>query len=58
MAMALSERFPQMTPITIRETRASEIFLLLRRLDTYDEKQPESYEDGEVIRRPADDSWF
>lgn len=56
--MALSERFPQMTPITIRETRASEIFLLLRRLDTYDEKQPESYEDSEVIRRPADDSWF
>ena len=57
--MALTERFPTMTPLTIRKTRASEIFLLIRRLDNYDTRHPaDGGDDDEIIRRPASDNWF
>lgn len=61
--MILSERFQALTPIAIRQERASEIFLLMERLGGYIERQkkaaPKINKQGHrVIRRPAGDDWF
>lgn len=61
--MTLSERFPQLTPIRIRQERASEVFLLMERLGGYIKRQnaaaPKINAKGHrVIRRPAGDDWF
>lgn len=60
MEVSICERFPGLTPFRVRQERASEVFLLIRRLNDYNERQGK--ENGKqkkkVIRRPAGDSWF
>lgn len=61
--MILSERFTSLTPIRIRQERASEIFILMERLGDYIQRQkkaaPKINKQGKrVIRRPAGDNWF
>ena len=62
--MTLSERFTNLNPIIIRKEKAKEIFLLIRRLNNYTEKQNEEYRKThtksgkKVIRRKAQDDWF
>ena len=61
MEVNLSDRFHALTPIVIRQTKASEIFLLIRRMYIYNDKK-KANEDPvtgqQVIRRPAPDTWF
>jgi hypothetical protein len=56
MAVNLSERFPSMTPLTLRREKAREVFLLISRYNRYSKKQ--SKPKSQVIRRPAGDDWF
>ena len=68
MQMNLCERFPAMTPLTLRREKAREVFLLISRLNTHSEynKQPNesptptpTVKNGQkVIRKPAGDNWF
>lgn len=56
--LTLSERFPAMTPISIRRERAAEVFLLVRRLNSQTERAIASAGKKKVIRRKASDDWF
>ena len=53
-----------MTPFQVRRERACEVFLLMRRLADYNERErkekpPKATKNGKtVIRRPAGDNWF
>lgn len=61
MEMNLSERFPSMTPLTLRREKAREVFLLLNRYNRYSKKQAkqQKQKNGKrIIRRPAGDDWF
>ena len=60
----LCDRFPGLTPFSVRKERASEVFLLTRRLNGLQERQSKdadkniSHKGKTVIRRPASDTWF
>ena len=70
--VGLSRSFPALSPISIRRTRAAEVFLLLRRYNEYIQRENEKSEKGsaggrtemrqkdgkKIIRRPAGDDWF
>lgn len=62
--VSLSDRFPALSPLTIREKRAREVFLLIRRLTDYNRRQNKSKTDSytptgdRIIRRPAGNDWF
>lgn len=60
MELNISDRFPALTPIRIRKTKATEIFLLLRRLTKYNqnEKKNKTADGRKKIRRRAGDNWF
>ena len=65
MQINLCERFPSMTPLSLRKERAREVFLLIGRLNKHTAKelkgkqQTTSRVNGKrVIRRPAGDDWF
>lgn len=55
--MILCQRFPTLTPFAIREQRANEVFMLVKRLGEYDKKQKVPLI-PEKIRRKAGDNWF
>lgn len=59
--MMLCDRFPSMTPFTIRKERAYEVFMLLKKYLAYNkrEKRKNKKVNGKkVIRKPAGDNWF
>ena len=59
--MILTERFPSMTPLTLRREKAREVFLLLNRFDRYSlkkEKENKRKNGKRIIRKPAGDDWF
>lgn len=69
--MGLSRSFPALTPLSLRRTRAAEVFLLTRRYNEYAQRELAKNEkntaDGasvrrkggkKIIRRPAGDDWF
>jgi hypothetical protein len=59
MEMVLSERFPAMTPLTLRREKAREVFLLISRYNRYSKKQRKKQKNGKnIIRKPAGDNWF
>lgn len=63
MEVNISDRFPAMTPIVIRQTRAWEVFLLLRRMTRYNANKrkgagKKNSNGHRKIRRPAGDNWF
>lgn len=63
LEISLIERFPSLTPFTVRQTKATEVFLLIRRLNNYTEYKDKDYKiknnkPVKVIRRPAGDDWF
>ena len=65
MELNISDRFPALTPIKIRKTKATEIFLLLRRLTKHNQREQKdaaaytSKTSGKkIIRRKAGDNWF
>ena len=54
--MRLSERFPSLTPLSLRKENAREVFLLIRRYSIFsaNSRKPKN----NIIRRPAGDDWF
>lgn len=59
MEMNLSERFPSMTPLTLRREKAREVFLLINRYNRYSAKEKKKQKNGKrIIRKPAGDDWF
>ena len=64
MEISIVERFPALSPFDVRRERASEIFLLLRRMAKYNENQSKQKKKNganggkKVIRRKAGDDWF
>ena len=56
----LCERFPAMTPLTLRKEKAREVFILIKRYNRYSKKQKKEAKSGgkKIIRRPAGDNWF
>lgn len=57
MEMAISERFPALSPLKMRREKASEVFLFIRRLNEYNSRQNKKG-GKKVIKRPAGDDWF
>lgn len=50
-----------MTPFSIRQEKAKEVFLLIRRLSRYNENQNKDVNPAtgkKVVRVPAGDKWF
>lgn len=60
LQLDLCERFPAMTPLSLRKEKAREVFLLINRYSTYSQKEQKNIDsDGtKIIRRPAGDDWF
>lgn len=54
----LCERFPAMTPLSLRRERAREVFLLIGRYNKHNKKQEKKKNQKQVIRRKAGDDWF
>ena len=54
--MQICDRFPAITPFSIRKEKIKEVFLLVRRLNIYDNESKEKKK--KINRRPAGDSWF
>jgi len=60
LEVALCERFPALSPFSIRKQRAREVFLLIRRLSDYNDykKKTTNAKGQRIIRRKAGDTWF
>lgn len=56
MELNLCERFPALTPFSIRKEKAGEVFLLVRRLKEYNKNT--NISKSNIIRRKAGDDWF
>lgn len=57
----LCNRFPSLTPLSIRKERAYEVFLLLKKYVEYnkrEEKKQKQNNGKRIIRKPAGDDWF
>lgn len=59
MEISICERFPSLSPFDVRREKASEVFLLMRRMSNYNHYQNKNVKNGkQVIRKPAGDDWF
>lgn len=58
MQLALCERFPTLTPFSIRKEKASEVFLLINRLNSLPNKNKSNKNSENIIRKPASDDWY
>lgn len=58
MEVALSERFPALTPLAIRKEKATEIFIFVKRMNNYSSKLDKKGRRKSVMRKPAGDDWF
>lgn len=56
--VSMSERFPSLNPLSIRQMRAREVFLFIRRFIAYSKKEKRDKDGNRIIRRPAGDNWF
>lgn len=55
----LCKRYPALTPFSVRRERASEVFLLIRRINTHPRTEQGRPVDSQGrIRVPAGDNWF
>ncbi len=60
MEMGLCEKFPAMTPLSLRREKAREVFILITRFNKWSKKNKKQGKNGgkKIIRRPASDNWF
>lgn len=56
MQISLCNRFPALTPFSIRKEPAREVFLLISRYNHQNSKKVRNHK--KVIRKPAGDDWF
>lgn len=55
--MTLCDRFPSLTPFSIRRERAKDVYILIARLNKYGKTEKKKNKPN-IIRRPAGDDWF
>ena len=61
MELSICERFPSLSPFDVRQKKAYDVFLLMRRLSNYNGYQDDNkkVKNGKtVIRKRAGDDWF
>lgn len=60
MTVNICDRFMALNPLTIRQARAHEVFLLIARLGKYTKKEARNRDrnGNRIVRRPAGDNWF
>lgn len=61
MTVTLCKYFPALDPLTIRNSKAREIFILLRRFMDYNEREKDKQDiksGKKALRRKAGDDWF
>lgn len=58
MEVTLAERFPALTPLSIRKERAVDVFKTISKLNRFAKKQKKNEGKKKIIRRPASDNWF
>ena len=59
MEISICERFPSLSPFDVRQERASEVFLLVRRMNNYNAYQSKNTKGNKkIVRRRAGDDWF
>ena len=57
----LSERFPALSPVTLRRTKAREVFKIINKLTIYskkEKKQQVKANTKHIIAKQASDTWF
>lgn len=57
----LSERFPALSPISIRRTKAREVFKIINKLTVYSKKEKKQQAKANakrIVARQASDTWF
>jgi hypothetical protein len=54
MKISICDRFPAMTPLSIRHERAIDVFRLVGQMSRYEKRKKKP----KIIRRPAGDDWF
>lgn len=57
----LSERFPALSPISIRRTKAREVFKIINKLTVYSKKEKKQQARANakhIVARQASDTWF
>ena len=61
----LSERFPALSPLEIRRSKAREVFTLIKKLTIYAKKEKKEQAQKEakanmkhIVKMQASDSWF
>lgn len=58
LTVSLCDRFPALTPLSIRQAPAREVFTLVNRYNRHYKKQKKTKDGKKIIRRPASDNWF
>ena len=58
MELSICDRFNSLSPFAVRRTKASEVFLLIRRMNNYNHYKTKKNSKKNVIRRAASDNWF
>lgn len=56
--MTLCDRFPALTPFSIRKEKMVDVFRLISKYNEYSKKEVKKANQPKVIRRPAGDDWF
>lgn len=58
----LSERFPALSPVSLRKTKAREVFKIINKLTIYSkkekQKQAKAATTKHIIKKQASDTWF
>lgn len=57
----LSERFPALSPVTLRQTKAREVFKIINKLTVYSKKEKQKQAKAatkHIIKKQASDTWF
>lgn len=57
----LSERFPALSPVELRRTKAREVFKIINKLTIYSKKEKREQTKAKtrhIIKRQASDTWF
>lgn len=61
MTVGLCRYFPGLTPLSLRQSKAREVFILFRRFMDYNEKEQNKQDvksGKKAIRKKAGDDWF
>ena len=59
MEVNLCEKFPALTPLSLRREKAREVFTMIARFNRYSKRKKKREKGGKkIIRRPASDNWF